>query len=112
MFFSLYVFALQRRPWILMVELALLRLRILSVLAPPPLLFAAMSYSYSGKELTGQRLALHPSPISTPFQEEKEMHFATAQRPPPGLEALQPLPTSGCQLFWCQESLRPSTEPV
>ena len=40
------------------------------------------------------------------------MNFATSQRPPPGLEAVQPLPTSGCQLFWCQESLRPSTEPV
>ena len=42
-----------------MVKLALLRLRILSVLAPLPLLFAAMSYSYSGNDLTGQRLALH-----------------------------------------------------
>ena len=95
-----------------MVKLALLRLRTLRVLAHSVLLFAAMAYSYSGKDLIGQRLALHHSPISRPFQEERDVHFATSQRPLPGLEAAQPLPTSGCQLFWCQQSLRPCTEPV
>ena len=77
-----------------MVKLALLRLRTLRVLAHSVLLFAAMAYSYSGKDLIGQRLALHHSPISRPFQEERDVHFATSQRPLPGLEAAQPLPTA------------------
>ena len=46
------------------------------------------------------------------LQEEQQVHFAAAQQPPPGVEADQPLSTSGCQLFWCQDSFRPSTEPV
>ncbi len=71
-----------------------------------------MSYSYSGNDLADPRLALRPSPISMPLQKETEVTFAAAPRPPPGLKADQPLSTSGRQLFCCQDSLRPSTEPV
>lgn len=74
-----------------------------SVLAPPPLLFAVMSYSYSGHDLTDRRLALHQNPISMALRDVKGVNFNNGGSDPDAKEEKQkreteqPPPTAQAQ---------------